>query len=635
MKDNLKIKHYPPTDMAYSYCLREAINEMTKLIEKQNYDIIDILNLFEISLYIDDLDDLNDNGKELIKPIIIHKTYIYSTVGKFVGKINNTNFVDILKKLSNNYYFIRIFLDCCIKYKVLERIDQETFKCALDIDLIFINDVLRKHYIVKRYGVILKEKLLTNKETAELFVRKFDYIEKEKIYFPILSDYEKEQIIWNYLSYESSNINFLRALNDHVDSNDSYKLTAPQRINIKKLIKIKGKEIHEKGVTITQKIGVIIDKNENDIVAPIVSSDEYTLIFPGKWFDENLDYPTLMNNFIYIFNYFDQDMNFTGLANINNESIFERHIFNKIKTNYETGIVFKNIDTLNILSFKAYSEYLVEMHNIHIEDIIEWFFNDYLVKEFNITNFNISLSTDKKYINRCKVLFPEFDGILKKYKIYSKYKKINNELLEATKEAIKIDDCPSLIEDKYLIINKENLDIKNILNLLFSDQSHITYINEKLNSSSFAKLIIKHKVSIHEFEDKAFLLTPIQYLLDKNIIYLENDLIKIKHDVLTICKYLYDNNFIRNHNYLVEKEFLEKGYLVKYSKLFAPEEADYLNYNLNNSKFGDAKALSNKYRHVDTTTEDENKIYNDYLIGLRMMILIIFKINDELSKTNN
>ena len=78
------------------------------------------------------------------------------------------------------------------------------------------------------------------------------------------------------------------------------------------------------------------------------------------------------------------------------------------------------------LSFNAYVNYLKEIHNIEIEDIIEWYFNKYLVEEYDIFNFSVSLSTDKKYINRCKVLFPEFDGILKKYRLFTEYKTINN-----------------------------------------------------------------------------------------------------------------------------------------------------------------------------------------------------------------
>lgn len=633
MQDKVEVRHYPPSDLAYGYCLREAIEELNIIMKKDSYDLFDILNLFETSLYINDFEELNDDGKELINSILKHKSSINVILGRYFNTINDINFNDTLLKVSKSYHFKRTIFKCFIKYKVFDRISDETFNCSIEKELISLYDVLHFKEIVKKYNVIIKNKMLENNEIAELFVKKYDYIDKVQMFFPKFSDEEKEIIISNYISYDNSNINYLRALNDHVDSKDSYKLTPSQRLEIKKLIKVKSEEIHDYGFTFTHKIEIIIDKNKNDIVNPIFNKDECVFTFPGKWIDEHLDYPTLFNNFIYILNYFDIDMNMLGLANINNEGVFERHVFNMNKTNYVTGFAFKSTEAYNLLSFNSYVNYLKQFHNIDIEDLIEWFFNEYLHKEFNITNFNISLSTDKKYINRCKVLFPEFDGILKKYRIYTEFKIINNELLEVTKEAIKIADCPSLIKDKYLIINKENNEFNNILHLLFSDQSHITYINDKLNSSTFSKLILEHQVNIHDFDKRDFQLQPVNYLLDKGIIYLEDDIIKIQPDILAICKYLYDNNFIRNHNYVVEKDFVSKGYLLPYSKLFAPDEADYLNYNLNNSKFGDARALSNKYRHVDTTIENEQQIYNDYLIGLRMLILIIIKINDELCES--
>ena len=630
MDDKIKIRYCPPTDGAYGYRLRVAINEVHTLMQKSDYDLFDILNLFEISLYMNDYDALNEDGKELLNSILQYKGTINAMLGRYFHTINDDNFNDTLSEIGKSYHFKSTILKCFIKYKVFDKIKDETLQYSLDNKFILIYDVLRNKEIVKKYDAIIKNKLLANDETAELFVKKYDYVEKEQIYFPTFFEIDKEMIISNYISNSNSNINYLRALNDHVDSIDTYKLTPKQRLEIKKLIKVKGEEIHEKGFTFTHKIVIIIDRNKDDIATSMLKKDEHIFTFPGKWIDENLDYPTLFNNFIYVLNYFDFDMNMTELANINNESVFERRIFNMIRTNYVTGFVFKGSEAYKSLSFASYINYLKQVHNIDIEDMIEWFFNEYLLKEFNVSNFSISLSTDKKYINRCKVLFPEFDGILKKYRIYNEYKTINNELLEATKEAIKIDDCPSLIKDKYLIPNKGNKDIKIILDLLFSDQSHITYINDQLNSSTFAKLILKHQVSIYDFEDIDFQLESIKYLIDKEIIYLENGIIKIKRDVLAICKYLYDHNYIRNHNSDVEKDFINKGYLIPYSKLFSPEEADYLNYNLNNSKFGDAKALSNKYRHVDTTSEDEKQIYSDYLIGLRMLILIIIKINDEL-----
>lgn len=270
MDDKIKIRYYPPTDGAYGYCLRAAINEVNTLMQKSDYDLFDILNLFEISLYINDYDELNEVGKELLNSILQYKGTINATLGRYFHTIDDDNFNYALSEISKNYHFKSTILKCFIKYKVFDRIRAETFQYSLENELIFIYDALRIKEIVKKYDIVIKNKLLTNDETAELFVKKYDYVEKEQIYFPTFSEIDKETIISNYISNSNSNINYLRALNDHIDSIDTYKLTPKQRLKIKKLIKVKGEEIHEKGFTFTRKIVIIIDRNKDDIVTPML-----------------------------------------------------------------------------------------------------------------------------------------------------------------------------------------------------------------------------------------------------------------------------------------------------------------------------------------------------------------------------
>ena len=246
MQDKIKVKYYPPDDGAYGCCLREAINELNKLIKKDEYDLFDILNLFVISLYMNDFNQLNDAGKELLNSILQYRNTINSILGRYFHTINDNNFNDILLEIGKNYHFKRTVLKCFIKYKVFDRIKDETFQYALENELISIYDILHIKEIVKKYDLIIKNKLLTNNEIAELFVKKYDYVEKEQIYFPLLSEEDKETIISNYISSINSNINYLKALNYHVDSKDSYKLSPRQRLEIKKAIKVKGEEIHEK-----------------------------------------------------------------------------------------------------------------------------------------------------------------------------------------------------------------------------------------------------------------------------------------------------------------------------------------------------------------------------------------------------
>jgi len=66
--------------------------------------------------------------------------------------------------------------------------------------------------------------------------------------------------------------------------------------------------------------------------------------------------------------------------------------------------------------------------------------------------------------------------------------------------------------------------------------------------------------------------------------------------------------------------------------LFTKLETDYFNYFLNNSEFGNALALRNEYLHGGKKGKDVNgDIHkNNYFILLRIVILIIIKINDDL-----
>lgn len=62
--------------------------------------------------------------------------------------------------------------------------------------------------------------------------------------------------------------------------------------------------------------------------------------------------------------------------------------------------------------------------------------------------------------------------------------------------------------------------------------------------------------------------------------------------------------------------------------LFSEPEQSYLNYMLNKSVYSDGKDLRNKYIH-STYPRDEETQKTDYIEFLKIMILVIVKINEE------
>ncbi len=70
--------------------------------------------------------------------------------------------------------------------------------------------------------------------------------------------------------------------------------------------------------------------------------------------------------------------------------------------------------------------------------------------------------------------------------------------------------------------------------------------------------------------------------------------------------------------------------MIRYgSTLLSEPEQDYFNYIFNNSEFDNSIGLRNKYTHGNQSI-DEDQNEKDYYTILRLLILIVMKINDEL-----
>ena len=75
-------------------------------------------------------------------------------------------------------------------------------------------------------------------------------------------------------------------------------------------------------------------------------------------------------------------------------------------------------------------------------------------------------------------------------------------------------------------------------------------------------------------------------------------------------------------------EFIATGDMRYENTLFSKPEQDYLNYALNKSEFSNGLDLRNKYSH-DTCSLEESQQRQDYMELLKIMVLIVIKINEE------
>jgi len=631
--DDLRVKYYSTNDLSAGFYLKRIEDIICNfVVEKKRVDINEIIELYNIQQFF-------HNGIYSIhwtKQQLNDYSEIVSDFSKVIGEFFSRINTDTIESMFDTIYYDyrNDFWKLIEKYKVYDKISVEQFRKIILNKHFILNDVLKCKNIVKKFSDEIITYMEKNPFCTEIILSY--YLEKhdrniESLYFPVeLSNEKKTLILDKYIASNSSNINYLKLI---FESNSTNNLRLPDRL------KLKAKRKYDEEIETLFKEGTGFEygakvsfSNKIDEEFKFETDDNRILsvLYSAKWIKENLDYPTLLNNFIYLFGYTDLQFRSLHVSRESQMSIIEKYLGIKGRKEYPTGIAFQQIQMLAQLQMIRYCNEL-EKYNIFLEDIIEWFFCNYLEEEFNVKGFCFNKSSHTvSYLEKCRNIAAEFDNILKRFKIYCEDGEIDDELLHISTEHIFIKDIPSMLSNKY--IYPCGNDYQTISNLLFSDQSIIHYLPKLSNNyNSFYCLLEKVNVYYDMFED--YQIPSIDWLIDHNIIKIDNkkrimpywEKIKIlnelyQHDVVCF-------SYMKKYQSIIME--LNKMGLVQFSSsLFSRPEQDYYNYLFNKSEFDNGLDIRNSYTH-GTQRVDENQNKQDYFIFLRIMILIVIKINEE------
>ena len=357
--------------------------------------------------------------------------------------------------------------------------------------------------------------------------------------------------------------------------------------------------------------------------------NEYQFIYDADWIRNNQDYPTLLNNFIYLFGYTDLQCRCTFPSIRSRLSIFEKILGTKGIKEYEIGSAFRISDMKSSIEMKGYIEFILEF-NIHIEDIYKWFFVEYLKDEFGVCGFIFNLpSYAQSFLEKCRNLPSEMDGILKQYQLFVQYGSIDRELLEMSSKPVTFDTLPSMTNNKYVYANSTEIEREQFL--LFSDQSMLHYLpNIKKTFKNFFEILYSWDVKITDYPE--YEINNLRWLEKRRTIRIDvNGKIHGIDSHIRLLKDLYEHE-VACSAYYSDKSEIKKlvlsGDLRYGNTLFSIPEQSYLNYMLNKSEYSNGKDLRNKYIH-STYPIDESQQERDYISMLKIMAVIIIKINEE------
>lgn len=612
-------------------CFRGDEDKVVAMLDsyaQNQIDLTDINKVFELyhtKLFFEIVSDIPGWTEEKYSEYKSRTLKLNNVVHEFFKSITEDNVVAIFDECYVNYwddfrdFFYKLKTYTCFSREkicdVLKGLHWNTFQILQDKAFV--------EYFDKEITLLLEEQEYGLRFIVSHYLEEHE--KEQKVYIPRSFTIDKRvKLIEDYLKGDDVNPNILQLI---INAKPTPEL--PISPKMKKIADQRNTEFWNSNKSaFTHEYGFCVSFGSYENVKNVRNENgNWTLEYDTGWIKNNTDYPTLLNNFIYLFEYTDSQARCTYASNNYGKSALTDFFSVRGKGMYKKGTAFDMLESLSDIQMAGYVKQL-NVLGINIEDIVKWFFESYLVEEFGVRNFTCNMpEPNDSLLSKCKTLASAIDGVLSKYKMLCDDGEIDTELFRYITDSPRIKDVPSLIKNKYCYAN--SADIVKEMNFMFSDQNMLEY-TERTGSKydNLVQLILNEEIGIADCQP--YNQEAIRWLIERGVIYLEDEVIKCQKERVFILKELYEKNVI-SMQYIkspILKEMITKGEIVTDNKLLTKPEYQYFDYLLNNSEFSDGKAIRNRYIH-DSIIIDERTMTADYYTLLKVMIMIIIKINDD------
>lgn len=558
---------------------------------------------------------------------------IHRRVAEFFRGINDANFATRISDV--NYQYRSTALDLLARNEAFKHCSASAVLAGLTAAGFSQHDLLGNKPLVQAYDHDIRALMLAHPSSAEEPINKLlQTPTNDPIHLPkSLTPADIRSMLDSYIDYENANPNYIRLI-------ASARVDAATGVDAR--MKLKAKRKHDDftktffSTNTGFRTGCEVSISEHQVEAVAASLDglvgKYS--YSQSWLEGCTDQPTILNNFIYLFEFANTHMLLELPSYPTHIGAIEGLMLASGTNSYRIGGAFRLKDCASFLQTAMYDKFL-RNQGIELEEVISWFFAEYLGTEFGAENLRYRASSPMaSFLEKSRHLFSEMESVLKQYKLYVENGELDRDLLSMSSGALRYGDVPSLIPDKYVVVT-EDPGIQSILHMLFSDQSRLCYINEDLKAADFSQLIVQNEVSYETFAE--YQRGNIDWLLDHGVLnsvdgricFVDDNQVRVLQMLWTYeaVNYRRFSNVVR----LVIDTMVAKGWLRYESSLFTKSEAGYFNYLLNQSEYSDGPDLRNRYLHGSQVDGDDDKThFQTYIIALRLIIAIVIKINDDL-----
>ena len=541
----------------------------------------------------------------------------------------------------------KTFWEIIDAFGLFKLIKPEILREIISENINYLRQVLECKRIVEKFKDIIRIELLNNINSAHIILDK--YVAKHEpqrecqLWLPsnlTLSD--KEQILINYLQSDNPNVNYVRLISQIRDNEDKIRISPKTRLLAERLEKKLNEEMLSDPNTVKTHwtIGVqFVDKENIDAVSYKFNEEgvpTYTYSIP---------YIRECNNFGRIANCISlfKWLNSHFLINLINKhtevDVIESSLIDKGRDAYPSYRIFINKNNLTLYQLFAYDNVL---HNLEssFERELKQFYEIHLKKEYDYPSASMSIPyTEDTALNKCRVICPELDAVVKRYNMFVEDDEIDNDLIRLSKQ-LKVEDGKSLLENKYYEIADGNNEIQSVLSeMLGSGHSLLTYVDPFKDKNYHSLVEMLENESNVRYSNYADFQKPhLDFLIQQGFIGVNSDgaLYIVSKAKIKVLKSLWEFGVCSYWHYDDEErrgidEMYAKGWLIKDGSLLSKPERDYFSYYLDNMKFTNGMAYRNHYSHGSTPpVDDENKHQIAYFTFLRLFAILLLKIEDDL-----
>ena len=555
-----------------------------------------------------------------------------SEVGRYFASIDASNASEIIRDVPFEYQ--TDLIELLGAHRVYDRCPADLILSVFSSQGIHLADILGNKKLVKTYDSQVRDAIMREPRHAEIVIRHyFSRDRRRDLYLPpSFSSSDARDLMSRYVQAPEANPNYLRLV-------QTAQISSATGVDAR--LKLEAKRRNEReteaifkdnpGIRAGAEVGIADEQDE-----PSVSSLDgmvATHSYSRRWLEQTTDFASVLNNFQHLFGFADHDVILTLPSYRAELGVLERFIMMGGATDYHVGAAFRNRETSSLLQTHLARNFL-EGEGIELELAIEWFFEEYLLEEFEATGFRFSPSArESSFLEKTRHLLVEMESVVRQFERFVEDGEIDRELLSMTSDAVRYRQVPSLVKIKYLY-PAETSALPAILETLFSDQSSMGYINEELRGENLVELLVRSEVQYEQFEE--FQRPTLDMLLDAGVLAVREGRVQLasvaQFKILRAlfateaASYAHQSELGRQR----ADEMIQRGWLRFESTLLTTAEASYFNYQLNKFEFNNGPELRNKYLHgAQTDAEGASAHFGAYLTALKLTVALVIKINDD------